>query len=109
MTHRAYQTVEAKDAADLGAQLGRLNGAHMRESIAYVRREANWGRKLAIAKQQIAVTEKHLPQYVVELDAYAKAAGLSLADIWVVMCEDELDEMAAEKCTTRALTYPSET
>lgn len=100
MTHRAFQTVEAKDAADLGAQLGRLNGEHMRESIAYVRRESNWARKLAIAKQQISVTEKHLPQYVTELDAYAKAAGLSLADIWVVMCEDELDEMAAEKCTT---------
>jgi hypothetical protein len=100
MTHRAYQTVDAKNAADLGTQLGRLNGEHMRESIAYVRREPNWNRKLAIAKQQIAVTQQHLPQYVTELEAYAGAAGLSLADVWVVMCEDELDEMAAEKCTT---------
>lgn len=100
MTHRAYQTIDAKNAADLGTQLGRLNGEHMRESIAYVRRESNWNRKLAIAKQQIAVTQQHLPQYVTELEAYAGAAGLSLADVWVVMCEDELDEMAAEKCTT---------
>ena len=100
MTHRAYQSIVARDAADLGAGLGRLNGAHMRESIAYVRREPNWNRKLAIARQQIAVTRQHLPQYVIETEAYAHAAGLALADVWVVMCEDELDEMAAEKCTT---------
>jgi hypothetical protein len=100
MPHRAYQTVEATSAADLGAQLGRLNGAHLRESIAYVRREPNWNRKLALAEQQIALTQQHLPQYVTELAAYATAAGLSLPDVWVVMCEDELDEVAAEKCTT---------
>jgi hypothetical protein len=100
MRHTCYHEVEAGSPAELGAKLGRLFGGLMRESVAEARAQRGWRRKLAIAGEQIAVTRRHFPQYLDELDAYARAAGLPLDHVWVVMCEDELDEMAAEKCTT---------
>lgn len=100
MGHDAYHVVLARDRTDLGAQLGRKFGAFMRAGIAEARDDARWRSKVAIARRQIAVTAQHFPQYVEEMEAYAAAAGAALADAWVVMCEDELDELAAEKCTT---------
>lgn len=100
MAHDAYHVIQAKDGADLGAQLGRRFGASMRTSIAEAREDARWRAKVAIARRQIAITGQHFPQYVEEMEAYAAAGGVALADAWVVMCEDELDELATEKCTT---------
>lgn len=100
MTHDAYYEISARTNAELGAELGRRFGKAMRRSIDYARAEGHWRRKLAIAGEQIAVTRKHLPRYVEEMEAYAEAAGVPLAQSWVVMCEDELDTLAPEKCTT---------
>ena len=100
MAHDAYHAIQAKDGADLGAQLGRRFGASMRASIAEAREDALWHSKVAIARRQIAIAGQHFPQYVEEMEAYAAAAGVALQDAWVVMCEDELDELATEKCTT---------
>jgi hypothetical protein len=100
VTHDAYYEITARTNAELGAELGRRFGKNMRRSIGYVRAEPHWRRKIAIAGEQIALTRRHLPRYVEEMEAYAAAAGVPLAEAWVVMCEDELDELAPEKCTT---------
>jgi len=100
MTHDAYYEISAATNAELGTELGRRFGKLMRRSIGDVRAEGHWRRKVAIAGEQIAVTRRHLPRYVEEMEAYAAAAGVPLAEAWVVMCEDEFDELAPEKCTT---------
>lgn len=100
MPHVSYHEVKAGNPAELGAKLGGVFGGFVCESVAEAREEENWSRKVAIAGQQIAITRRHLPRYVDEVEAYARAAGLPLAHVWVVMCEDELDDLATEKCTT---------
>jgi hypothetical protein len=100
MSHTAFHTVRASGPAALGATLGTMFGAHMRASIAEARGDGHWSRKASIARVQIGITRQYFPRHVEELEAYAAAAGVALADAWVVMCEDELDEPAAEKCTT---------
>jgi len=100
MRHASYHEVEADSPAELGGTLGAMFGGEMRQSVDEARGGRSWNRKVAIADRQIAITRRHFPQYIDELEAYARAAGLPLVHVWVVMCEDEFDDLAAEKCTT---------
>jgi predicted choloylglycine hydrolase len=99
MPHAAYVEIEADTPAALGRALAGRFGRFVAESAAEARAQRDWGRKLAIAAKQISLTRQHFPRCVEELEAYAEAAALPLAHVWVVMCEDELDA-AAERCTT---------
>jgi len=100
MTHRHYHAVEASSLAELGAKLGEMFGSRLHEGLKAARKQRDWRRKAGAAEPLLDAARKHFPQYIEELEAYAKAARIPLLELWALSIEDDLDSMAPEKCTT---------
>ena len=101
MRHACYREVDAGTHAELGARLGELFADKARENVDYARRQRHWARKVEASLPLLECTRKAFPQYVEELEAYARAAGVALDDLWAVSLEDETRRASRkEKCTT---------
>lgn len=99
MAHRNYHEITASSPAECGAGLGRLFGHHVRGYLEAAREDSDWDELRRQSEPLLAETAEAFPAYVEELRAYAKAAGLTLADLWTIAIEDELDD-DGEHCTT---------
>jgi hypothetical protein len=98
MKHANYYEVEGSDPAEVGRALGLRFGDRIRGYIADLEDVdvSAWRRARMLLQQ----TEKYFPEYVVELQAYADAAGVKLLDLWAVAIEDQLAPDGSERCTT---------
>ena len=100
MRHACYHEVDASTHAELGGKLGELFVGKTRENVAYARRQRHWARKVEASLPLLECTRNAFPQYLEELEAYARAAGVAFDDLWAINLEDELDDIGKEKCTT---------
>lgn len=100
MIHQNYHEVEGDSPAACGRALGRLFGANVQDYIGHARADRGWPARRQDAQSLLLETARYFPDYVEELTAYAKAAGVDLLDLWTISIEDELDDDGTEKCTT---------
>lgn len=100
MVHRNYHEVSGATPAECGSILGRLFGRILAGYIADARDDETWPERRRDAEPLLAQTARYFPAYFEELSAYAKAAGVSLIDLWTISIEDELEDDDTEKCTT---------
>ena len=98
--HRHYYEIEAKSHEEAGRLLGKTFGEFVREDVAYMRTTPHWEKKVKAARPYLTQTQEFFPQYAAELESYAMAANVSIADLWALAIEDELEDEEREKCTT---------
>lgn len=100
MQHTNYFAFKANNNYDLGLQLG----AHFKDAIQakmnrIVRDEA-WSLKLERASEYLAVTKECFPQYVEEIEGYAKGADVGFIEFWTRSLEDEFLYYREDHCTS---------
>ncbi len=99
MQHKNYFEITTKDNYDLGLQKGKLFGDFARETFLQRKKEHNWIQKVEVAKLEFDITKNQFPQYIEEIEGYAKASNISLPEFWTISLEDDFD-YTDEKCTT---------
>lgn len=99
MQHKNYYIIEAKDNYDLGLKKGEIFGEYARKTLEQRKKEKNWHKKVELAHTEFALTKKHFPQYIAELEGYAKASNIPLSEFWMLGLEDDFDHID-EKCST---------
>src|SRR3989344_4297026 len=99
MKHKNYFEITAKDNYDLGIQKGELFGEFARQALSQRQDENSWLKKIKLAKSEFDLTKNHFPQYIEEIEGYAKASRISVPEFWTISLEDDFDYVD-EKCTT---------
>lgn len=100
MTHACYHEVQADSHRELGRKLGDLFGEFVRTDIDEAREQRSWRRMVSASKPLLEQTHRFFPQYVEELEAYAKAARIPLLELWTLSLEGDLADDEYERCTT---------
>ncbi len=100
MKHINYFTFQADNHYDLGLQLG----AHFKDAVqakmnCIVRDEA-WSLKLKRAGEYLTITNTYFPQYVAEIEGYARSAGVDFMEFWARSLEDEFSYYQEGHCTS---------
>jgi hypothetical protein len=98
--HRNYHEIKAATNAELGERMGEIFGTVSRAYVDEARSRPHWEQTVATAALMFTVTAQHFPNLVVELEAYASAAKVPLAELWALSCEAEASPASHEKCTT---------
>lgn len=96
MKHKNYYEIIAKDNYDLGLKTGILFGQITRKSLEKRKKKNDWRLKIENAKKYLEVTIKFFPQYIKEINGYARSSHISFEDLWTLMTDVEV----YEKCTT---------
>lgn len=99
MQHKNYFEITAKDNFDLGTQRGELFGKFAQQTLLQRKKEKNWAKKVELAKSEFNLTKNYFPQYIEEIEGYAKASRISVPEFWTLSLEDDFDHLD-EKCTT---------
>ena len=100
MAHKNFYEIAVKDTYALGLAKGELFGDVARRTLEVKRQGKNWREKIELSKDYLSITQQHFPDYMKELQGYAKASGISFEEFWVISLEDDFDYVDAEKCTT---------
>lgn len=96
MKHKNYYEIIARDNYDLGLKTGILFGEITRNSFEKRKKKNDWRLKIENAKKYLEVTIKFFPQYIEEINGYARSSHISFEDLWTLMADVEMHE----KCTT---------
>lgn len=100
MTHANYFEIEADSYYDLGLRKGELFGRYMRASVQELKRKWDWTSAVERARLYVPDTAEVLPHLIEEVHGYAEGARVCFEEAWAVLLEDELEEFAADRCTT---------
>jgi len=98
--HENYHEIEAENNYELGLILGTKFKNIARRLVLEETKKPSWGALVDRSKEYLAASKKFFPDYVSELEGYAKGAEIDFKELWARSLEDELEE--AEKCTTFA-------
>ena len=92
--------VEGENNEEFGANLGEefKNSAQARwkKELAM----PDWQSRLNYALSLLPQTEKYSPNYIRELQAYAKATGIPFKDLWTISLEQEVGDDENDHCTS---------
>ncbi len=102
MTHKNYFEIKADTYRELGASQGKLFRAYVQAAL--VEKKAlttvPWNDIVVQAKPYLEATSAVFPKLIEEAQGYAEGAQVPFSDLWLLLCEDELEDDDAEKCTT---------
>lgn len=96
--HQHYYQLAAADNYEFGLLLGEIFGASLREAVQKERARINWGLFVDRGKEYEEITRAYFPQFMKELDGYARASGVDFLELWALSLEDEFSD--GEHCTT---------
>lgn len=96
--HTNYFEIDANSNYELGEKLGVLFKEKLHKDISLAKNISDWERRSLEASKYIQPTQNAFPQYIEELQGYAKGAAISFNDLWTFSLEDEV--YFEEKCTT---------
>ena len=96
MVHKNYYRVEAKTNYELGLRLGKIFKSAANSRVSKQRGKPSWKRMVEASKKYLKITKHYFPQYIEELEGYAKGAGVNLYELWVLNMENP----NIDKCTT---------
>lgn len=100
MKHVNYFAFQADNNYDLGLQLG----AHFKDAVQTrmnsIVRDESWSLKLKHAGEYLAATKEHFPQYVAEIEGYARGADVNFLECWTRSLEDEFSYYREDHCTS---------
>jgi predicted choloylglycine hydrolase len=99
MRHKNYFEITAKSNYELGVKEGLLFGQHLHKTILKKNRAKDWKKKVEFAAKFLPATKKFFPQYIEELEGYAKGADAPFMELWALSLEDDL-AVNKNKCTT---------
>lgn len=99
-THQNYFEIEADTYYDLGLRRGELFGEFLRDTLDKRKRYRSWKTDLERARWYVQPAQKAFPQLIEEVHGYAEGARVCFEETWMMILEDELTEVSAEKCTT---------
>lgn len=98
--HDNYFAFQAENNYELGLQLG----THFREAAQAkmngILRDDAWALKLKQSEEYLSMTKEHFPQYVQEIEGYAKGAGIDFLECWTRSLEDEFSLYRGDHCTS---------
>lgn len=98
--HSNFFNVQADTNYELGLQLGHHFQPQVQAKMDAIVRDDSWALKLERAKEYLAATEAHFPQYVEETRGYAKGAGVDFLEFWTQSLEDEFSYYRDVRCTS---------
>jgi len=100
LMHKNYYEFTSDNHYDLGYAMGSMFKKEAKRSLENNVNET-WGQKVEVAKDFLKMTKPHFPQYVEELEGYAKGADVDFLDFWTLSLEDDvvLNQQPA-KCTS---------
>lgn len=100
MKHVNYFAFQADNHYDLGLQFG----AHFKDAVQAkmnrIVRDESWSLKLKRAGEYLTVTNAYFPQYVAEIEGYARSAGVDFLEFWARSLEDEFSYYQEGHCTS---------
>jgi hypothetical protein len=97
--HTNFFKISAKDNFDLGLQLGGHFRTQIQNKLNAIVRDEAWSQEVKRSKEYLAASEKVFPQYVREIEGYAKGAGVAFDELWARSLGDELS-MYRDHCTS---------
>ncbi len=97
MKHKYYYEITAKDDYDLGLQKGELFGEVAREKLKRASSEANWKKRIEAFQVYLPYIKDYFPQYLRELEGYAKASNIDFLSFWTMGLETDIEYV--EKCS----------
>lgn len=96
--HTNYFEIKADSHYNLGLKKGHLFKTNLINSINQEKQHKSWTAKLKKSKAYLEPSKKVFPQFIEELEGYAKGAEVNFDDLWVLSLEDELSD--TNNCTT---------
>lgn len=100
MKHTHYYQVSSCSNYELGYQLGKLfKSPSLYTYHATLRKTSYDTETLKKASSYLRVTQTHFPQYIEELQGYAKGIDVDFNSFWISFLSEELDS-TPEKCTS---------
>lgn len=100
MPHANFFTFQADNNYDLGLQLGAHFKAAAQATMDRIVRDDAWSLKVQRAQEYLAATKASFPQYVQEIEGYAKGAEGDFLEFWTRSLEDEFSSYQDEHCTS---------
>lgn len=100
MPHANFFTFQGENNYDLGLQLGAHFKAAAQAKMDEIVRDDAWSLKLQRAQEYLAATKEYFPQYVQEIEGYAKGAEIDFLEFWARSLEDEFSYYQDEHCTS---------
>lgn len=102
-THNNYFSFSAGSHFDLGLAMGKRFANEANQALEVVSADRRWLDKKHAASLMLTTSRKFFPQYIEELEGYAKGANVDFADFWTLSLEDDAyfdKNKNAAKCTT---------
>ena len=98
--HKNFFEFTSDNHYDLGYAMGSTFKKEAKRSLENNVNET-WGQKTEMANDFLKMTKPHFPQYVAELEGYARGADVDFLDFWTLSLEDDviLNQQPA-KCTS---------
>lgn len=103
MTHINYFEVEASNYFELGQEIGKVFSSELQDIIRYQRLEKNWKHTIRQSKPYFKAAQLSLVSCIDEISGIAEGSNIPLPELWALCIEDELDQLAFEKCTSIAV------
>ena len=101
MAHQNFHQFIAESNYDLGFQIGSMFKEATQTRLLTMLHNARWNDARRRAETSMSYTATYFPQYIEEMEGYAKAAEMPIADLWALSIEDEaFDTIMHDKCTT---------
>lgn len=101
--HENYFSFSAKNHYDLGLAVGKKFAKEANQALMIAATDKHWPDRKQTASLMLSISRKFFPQYIEELEGYAKGANVDFADFWTLSLEDDafIDKnRSAAKCTT---------
>lgn len=100
MNHTNYFVFKADNNYDLGLLLGAHFKDALQTKMSRIVRDEAWSLKLKRAGEYLAITKEYFPQYVAEIEGYAKGADVDFVELWTRSLEDEFSYYQEDHCTS---------
>ncbi len=99
--HKNFYKFQAKDNFELGVLMGEKFFDVAKRTVSEAIKESAWEIKIERAKKFLKFNQEYFPQYIDELQGYAKGANVNFLDLYTLSLEDEVNQdHLHEKCTT---------
>lgn len=86
-----YFEFKADNNFDLGLQLGTAFKKQAIKKLATSRRQDFWRHLVQASQPLLFASQRVFPQYIAELEGYAKASGINFDEFWAMSLEDEFE------------------
>lgn len=98
--HKNFFEFTSNNHYDLGYSMGSVFKKEAKRSLEN-NVNGTWGQKVDVANVFLKMTKPHFPQYVSELEGYARGAEIDFLDFWTLSLEDDLIlNQQPTKCTS---------